>query len=58
MEWFIGLYLAWGVLKIFALLSQRDAAQKPMWMYREKNPLKWSLLFAACVLLWPFVKVK
>lgn len=58
MEWLVGLYLAWGVFKVFALYSSAAIELKPMWMYAEKNPLKWSLYFAGCVIIWPFVKIK
>lgn len=58
MEWVIGLYLAWGVIKVLCLLGDDDVTFKPTWMYAEKNPLKWSLCFASCVLLWPRVKIK
>ena len=57
MEWIFGIYLAWGVFKIFCLLGDENVAQKPMWMYAEKNPLKWALYFAGCVVFWPFVKI-
>ena len=58
MEWIVGLYLAWGAFKIFCVFGDSDITIKPMWMYTQKNPLIWSLCFAACVLFWPFVKIK
>jgi hypothetical protein len=53
MEWLIGTYLTWGVLKGFNRLFNPDPSTKPAWMSLEKNPLKIALSFTLYVLLWP-----
>ena len=58
MEWMFGLYIAWGLFKVFCLWGDKNVGIKPMWMYTQKNPLIWVISFAACVLFWPFLKTR
>lgn len=55
MEWIVGLYVAVGLFKAWGKLLS-DASDKPMWMYTEKNPIRWALYFVAYVAIWPFAK--
>ncbi len=53
MEWLIGIYLVIGVFKTLALFGNPNPAIKPVWMLREKNPLKLAIFFTLHVALWP-----
>jgi len=55
MEWFVGIYVAIGIYKIWGVLLA-DVPDKPVWMYAQKNPILWGLNFVFFVLLWPLVK--
>jgi hypothetical protein len=55
MTWIIGLYLVWGVLKILGLVGSANIPNKPMWIYAEKNPIKWVCYFTLSAAVWPFV---
>jgi hypothetical protein len=55
-EWVIGIYLAVGVFKAFAALSNPNPALKPIWMSSERHPLRWTVLFTVYVVGWPFAR--
>lgn len=55
MEWIVGLYFVVGIWKAL-LRTQADTPHKPMWMYTEKNPVKWCAFFTVYASVWPVIK--
>jgi len=55
MEWLVAIYLAVGVIKTINRFG-RSAAEKPVWMSTESDPLKLALFFTGHVLLWPLAR--
>jgi hypothetical protein len=55
MEWFIGIYVAIGLYKVWGKLLA-DPSDKPIWMYAQRNTVLWGLNFVLYVLIWPLAK--